>query len=586
MNYFKRLFVYIQHYKFNSILVKNFIIIILLFLIPLSSITFLMYKNMNETVKEEISLINKNSLYRVRDVIDNVFKDVNEMAIFFSKDLKAQNFLVTDQYRPLLHNQYKDLYHMFDMYTFVYDYVDSIYMYSEINKRTISNDLDKDITWQEDYVKNNHPGIWINSRKKRNIYPYLLTYIQPIYRRYYQDLIGSVIINIDMEELSQLIRKNESTHSEDILIVDKDQNIIFTYHGDLFLKNIKDVDIYKHIQIADTPYSGIMDISGSKYAVSTVPSSDYDWVYIAVQPLQHYEKELQVVINYILFLLTICFVLALIITVFISIKTFSPVVNILSIFENPDNLNRFINNKDKDDEIKFIAQNIIQTIFSNRELKEELESRLKTLNQAQMVALQAQMNPHFLYNTLETIRWLVVELTQKENEPSRMIASLSKLLRLSLDSKEQLISIKEEISHAKFYIDIMKVRYGEKLNVKWEISEDILDNKIVKFVLQPLIENAIYHGIKYKKDNGIIVISGKRYASYILLTIADDGTGMEPKRIQDTNAKLEEIYTIHSEHIGIYNVNQRIKLVFGEKYGLKLVNGLNQGVIVEIRIPS
>jgi two-component system sensor histidine kinase YesM len=147
------------------------------------------------------------------------------------------------------------------------------------------------------------------------------------------------------------------------------------------------------------------------------------------------------------------------------------------------------------------------------------------------------------------------------------------------------VTIDKEIQHVKLYLDIQKIRYKDKFEVHWDIDKAILDYKIVKLSIQPLIENSIYHGIKPKKEKGTIFISGYAYEGYIIIQIKDDGIGLLQEEVELLNTEMRKDYIKEDTHIGIMNVNQRIKLLFGEEYGLIVQSEYKKFTAVKIIIP-
>ena len=181
---------------------------------------------------------------------------------------------------------------------------------------------------------------------------------------------------------------------------------------------------------------------------------------------------------------------------------------------------------------------------------------------------------------------MIIKAVGFQNPAIKMVTALSEMLRISMESKEYLIPLCDEIIHCKSYLDIMKIRYSDKLNIEWKVSGDLLQYKAVKLSLQPIIENAVYHGIKPKKDKGKIVINAYYNDGNILVEIIDDGIGMPKDKIDAINATLNNEFTPEEEHVGIANVNKRIKLIFGSEYGVLIDENWEIGTRVIITIPA
>lgn len=208
----------------------------------------------------------------------------------------------------------------------------------------------------------------------------------------------------------------------------------------------------------------------------------------------------------------------------------------------------------------------------NEEQKREIE----------WMALQAQIKPHFLYNTLDSIIWMAH--AGKNEEVVDMTVALAALLRSSIGSGSELVPLREELDHVKSYLTIQKMRYNEKLSYTIEADEDTLSCIVPRLLLQPLVENAIYHGIKVKEEGGSIHVAAMREGGKLLITIEDTGVGM-------TDEQLAHIFEPrsdkkHSTGIGVYNVEERIRIHYGEKYGMKFFCEAGKGTTVLIVLPA
>jgi two-component system sensor histidine kinase YesM len=211
---------------------------------------------------------------------------------------------------------------------------------------------------------------------------------------------------------------------------------------------------------------------------------------------------------------------------------------------------------------------------------------MSLLKKARSIALQSQINSHFLFNTLENIKWKVMEFTNGENEGSHMISNLSKLLRIGLDTKEYMNTLRNELEHVRIYLEIQKVRYEDKFQVVYDIEEETLETVLPKITLQPIVENAIYHGLKPTNKKCTLTIKSYISEDRVLIEINDDGTGIEEEKCSLINNELQTEYIKEENHIGIKNVNQRIKLSFGENYGIEIKSRVNNGTSIIIAIPS
>ncbi len=584
---------YIENYKFNSLFIKNFILIFLLFVVPVGGITAVVYANTNEMMKEDISAISINSLYRVKDMMDTLFNDIERLATKISLESDVQVFMMTDDLTSFDTEKRKSILKITNAYPLMYRYISSIYIYSEKNKFLISNsgggniDVLDDTTWYDRYLEKEDNDPWIQARKHNNNYPYYITIAKPTGISYVKESMGAVIININPEEVGKILLRTENNITENIYILDKNGIILFNKEIEKITTHIRDMGLLENISDLKEDYVGEIILHNEKYVVVSVASRYHDGRYVSLIPFKIFQVRLDRIKIFIIALLIICIIISFVCAYIISIKTFKPIQNIMSLVENPGNWNEkaLKDKKYKSGEFEYIAERIMSTIYSNKELKQELDKRMSLMEKAQSTALQAQINPHFLYNTLESINWKAIRLTKGKNDVSKMLTLLSNLLRLSMDSNEPLIPISEEIEHAKCYVDIIKMRYTNRVNVLWQIDEEIFSYKIVKLILQPIIENAIYHGIMPKRQEGNIQIKGELEGSLILIDISDDGIGMSEEETRVLNNSMKNEVDFDSEHIGLMNVNHRVKLMFGSAYGVKIESVKGEGSVVNITIP-
>lgn len=243
------------------------------------------------------------------------------------------------------------------------------------------------------------------------------------------------------------------------------------------------------------------------------------------------------------------------------------------------------------DEIRVLFDSFNQMLGNTRhyicQLEEE-KQRVKTeqtqKRKAEFKALQAQIQPHFLYNTLESIHWKAEEA--QVQEISDMVQALATFFRINLSRGKELIPLRDEIAHVESYLRIQQIRYGDQLEYEIQTQEEILDSVLPKLILQPLVENSIYHGIREKDGKGLIRINGRRTESGdVLLEVEDDGIGISPEQLKNLQEKLVSGEKVHQEGYGIFNVNQRIQLNYGSQYGLSIWSQAGQGTKVEIRLP-
>ena len=231
-------------------------------------------------------------------------------------------------------------------------------------------------------------------------------------------------------------------------------------------------------------------------------------------------------------------------------------------------------------EVQELSESFGHMVVKIQHLMETVRREEINLRKTELKALQAQINPHFLYNTLDSIAWMCEQ--GRNDEAVQMVNALAQLFRISISRGHELIPIRSELRHAESYLKIQKHRYKNQFSYRFDVDESCLDFLCNKITLQPIIENAIYHGINGLVDEGEIVITLRADGSDVVFTVADNGVGMEAEQIQAILRKERSDHT----GIGIKNANDRLKIYFGEGYGITIDSEPDVGTTVTIRMPQ
>ena len=222
----------------------------------------------------------------------------------------------------------------------------------------------------------------------------------------------------------------------------------------------------------------------------------------------------------------------------------------------------------------------------NLELLKQVDDEAKKKREYELALIQEQVKPHFLYNTLDIIIMLIE--MNRSKEAARVTQKLASFYKNSLSGSEDIVTLERELQITRDYLDLQTMRYGDKFKYKFEVPLDLYYISIPKMTLQPLVENAIYHGLKYKEDWGTITISGELLNNKAVLKVSDDGIGIDADKLKLMQGFLSSNEIPEDEdrkHFGVYSVDHRLRLYFGEEYGLNVESEFEKGTTFIICIP-
>ncbi|MDQ0877452.1 two-component system sensor histidine kinase YesM [Paenibacillus sp. V4I3] len=392
--------------------------------------------------------------------------------------------------------------------------------------------------------------------------------------------LGVLLVDLNYSVINDICNKIKLGNRGYVFIVDAQGNIV--YHPEQqIINNNQKIELIS--EVMRTPGSSFVTSEGKNsrmYTIKTSQSTGWKIVGVTyVEELVSNKDELQ---TYTFFGGIGFLIIAVLLSFVLSLRISRPIKHLESSMKEVEKGNFDIQvDIQSSNEIGHLSNrfNRMTTEIKELMLQNVKEQELKRKSELQV--LQAQINPHFLYNTLDSIIWMAE--TGKSKEVILMTASLAKLFRLSISKGQEFLSIFNEIEHIKNYLTIQKMRYKSKLDFEINVDKSILSYKVIKIILQPLVENAIYHGIRNNAGIGHIQITGMCKGDRILLQVIDNGIGMSPEEIH--NMYQKDRTSVRGSGIGVQNVDQRIKLHFGDPYGLHFESELGKGTTVNIWLP-
>jgi two-component system sensor histidine kinase YesM len=401
------------------------------------------------------------------------------------------------------------------------------------------------------------------------------------------NIIGWAIFAFDINILDKSLRNTILNTNSKIFISDEHDNIIMLSNmrpeqkTTQVLENINSIVEKKKTNNSDRN-GFVTNINKCEYYIYFTILENTNWKLISFVEYDHIISNVKQTGHYILVIMFIAIIVVIPITFIITSSIVEPTKRIISSMKEFQEKNLDVTIEDNNnDEIAFLAHAFNNMSRRIKKLINEVYiTRLKQAN-AELKALQSQINPHFLYNTLDSIGWLAY--ISENKTICTIIDSLATFYRLSLNKGNQYYTIAQEVEHVKSYIKIQEILYNNQVKFHFDIPDDVLPYETIKLILQPLVENALKHGIEPKGGIGNVTISIKKNDGIISMKVIDNGKGIgeynNPESLPKANKTGRSGY-------GIKNINERIKISYGEKYNLTLRNNPNGGTIAEVIIPA
>ncbi|MDO5573694.1 MAG: sensor histidine kinase [bacterium] len=393
---------------------------------------------------------------------------------------------------------------------------------------------------------------------------------------------GVLLVDMNFSGIEQLLSKANEKGYGYIYLMDRNGEIIYHPQQQAIYSNLIQENNQTAAAYEDGNYTETFEGKERVVIVKTVGYTG--WKLVSVTPVQEFTVNLNQIRFFTVMIATISIMLILFGNAFISSKVTDPLRKLEKSIKYLEE-----GNLDTDiyiggtHEIRHLGKTITSMVRQMRKLMDDMVAEQQEKRKSALDALQSQINPHFLYNTLDSVVWMIE--SERYQEAISMVTALAKLFRISLSKGKNIISIRDEISHAKYYLDIQKVRYKNKFNVRIEVDPAIEDYCTIKLIVQPLLENAIYYGVEHMDGDGEIILRGYEKEDYIYIEVTDNGMGIPKENIEylltdDTRVRK------HGSGIGLRNIDQRIKLYFKGDYGLTIESELDEGTTVRICLPK
>lgn len=571
--------------KLFSLQYKFTIISLFIAIIPLLLVGGLSYVKSSEMIEKKVSQSNFNTVQQIADNINLIFADMASSSMYLWRDeifmsymkLAPSQILSSPRYVLAAQNSVNNfVVFKTDIYSIYVQGYNGLVFDSASSHNHIPQSL------QQRLSKLRGEGVLMADVVTN--YDHSTTKVISFLRvlKDMDDLssdLAIIKINISEEDISKIYKSKLLSHSSDFFIMDEEKNIVSaldkTKLGTRLEKKYDD----SRLNSNSKGYFNA-DIDGRKFIVTYYNLSRTGWKLVNLVPLHELSEDTKVIQNITLYAVTVSFALCLLVIVLFSLKVLSPLKQIRKSMKHLENENFNVTIDVRgNDEIALLGQSFNKMSKRLGELINEVYAVQIKQKEAELKALQSQINPHFLYNTLDTIYWMC--RIEKANESSNLVQALSKLFRLSLNSGNEFTTVKNEVEHLNFYITIQEKRFKDMIGFNIKVSEEALKCKVVKLILQPLVENAIHHGIEKKGTKGRVEINIYRKEDTLFYVVSDDGAGADEAELNSLLAKVEE----GNRGFGIKNVNDRIKIYFGNDYGIQFRTSPGEGTTVIVTQP-
>nr|WP_160725115.1 sensor histidine kinase [Bacillus sp. USDA818B3_A] len=400
-----------------------------------------------------------------------------------------------------------------------------------------------------------------------------------------QTVVGVILIDLKSRVISKVIEDVKLGKTGYLMVIDDEGEVIYSPQGSLVDK----IQLSWLKKGSSGTFSKKINGKNMQFIYRKSPFSN--WTTIGVFPTNESVMEVHKINFYVISFLFIVFAFGIGASYYISFSMSKPINQLNAFMNQVESGDLSIRYKgDRADEIGKLGRSFNTMLEQINKLISLIEIQGRQKQEAELRALQSHIKPHFLYNTLDTINWMARR--KGALDVAEVVDSLSQLFRIGLSKGNDLIPLANEIEHIESYLKIQKARYKEKLNYSISIDPKLANISVIKIVLQPIVENAIYHGIKERRGPGHISISGEEHEGNLALSVMDDGVGIEGERLAALRESLafnfdslEETKKMTTIGYGVMNVQARIKLTHGDPYGLYIDSVKGKGTTVKILLP-
>ncbi|WP_281886369.1 sensor histidine kinase [Paenibacillus sp. YYML68] len=426
--------------------------------------------------------------------------------------------------------------------------------------------------------------LWLGPFENAELSMNQLTHVRTVKDYYTLEDIGTLVLTVKTSAIDTIFWEAGTLNEGELLVVNKQGTILFSKSGGKAGEQVT----FPFLQ-GEQQEAYIDEYEGAKTFVTYLPSRIEGWYLVALTPLDKMRAETISVRNLVFGLLALTLLSVILFDVWFIrklVRTIISVVKAMRYAEAGAFTEVQMSQEVYRDESGLLVKGFNRMSRQIDDLIRRVEEEQQRKKEAEMQALVSQINPHFIYNSLETINSMAV--LQGNKEISRLVISLGKLLRISISETQELVSIATELEHVRHYLFIQICRFGDKLQYELNVPEQLRKHMTLKLIVQPIVENALYHGIEPLQGQGIIRIEALEAGDDLIIEVRDNGYGIEAARLAELFGDAQSpALAGRTKHrgVGMKNVHDRLRIRFGPRYGILICSEMNVGTIVRIRIP-
>lgn len=571
---------------------------LMLSIIPISIIGTVSYNKASGVINEQSRTYTETVLRQIVDRVESLVQEVSKVSyiVALNPEIRNYKFQRTNNMDYII--TIKTLESYFSSVISSSSYIGSIYACIGDSTLVSNNSYgcydEENFTKFKVYIGDNLKSIspfWTGLHENEFMYDtgngnkYVLSYTRPLLEQKSLNKYGSIVYNIPKSVMDKICSSTLESSNINLYIVDREGRTIYNRNSTLFPERVNNSYLQDILKNPEPQKSFLYNDNGSAVYVSYIHlNNSNNWVYVVEMPIDHLLQKSKDVRNITILIILISIVVVVFVSFLLATYITNPIIRLIGSMKRVEE-GDFEGKLSivSGDEIGKLTHSYNKMLHKIELLLDSVKNENALKRQAELKALQAQITPHFLYNTLNSIKYMAhMDGNIKIRDTS---ANLIELLQMSISNNKVFITIEEEIRLVENYLYLQSIRYEGRFRTVYEISEEVIKYKTLKLIIQPLVENSLLHGIDMKDGNGIIVVRAYKSHMGICFEVEDNGMGMSEEQLRKLAEHGSKAQKGSFSGIGVRNIDDRIKMHFGNDFGVSFKSKLGYGTTVTVTIP-